>query len=108
MKIKLLMVFMTALLLVSMTNTAVAEPKAEKNNDNVDVETEDLFVSITGNQNVPKFTFGANRDNAERYSIQFSSILEVVDENNNTEYDLGEDSKVAGSSDSLSSYKWDS
>lgn len=46
--------------------------------NNIHVETENFVVDVTGNENVPKYTFYNKDNSSDVYSVQFSQLYECV------------------------------
>ena len=47
-------------------------------NNNIHAETDNFVVDVTGNQNVPKYTFYLKDDSKNTYSVKFSQLYECV------------------------------
>lgn len=72
----------------------------------VEINNGELAIKVTGNDNVPQYSFWSPNANDSKYQVKFNRLFEAIDENGNGLYDKGEDSKVPSSSESLSSLKW--
>lgn len=77
---------------------------AQGESGNVRFDTGSIFIEITGNGNVPKFSFAPSDDLNSTYNVFFSKILEINDTNDNGVYDE-DDTKIV--SYSLPAFDWE-
>lgn len=96
-----LSLMMTVLLVMSFgaQTTVLAQ-----NDGNVRFDTGEIYIEITGNGNVPKFTFAPSEDRNDSYQVFFSQIIEVNDTLDNGVYDPEIDTRVT--SYALPSFDW--
>jgi hypothetical protein len=99
-------IILISLLVLSATVSTNAKVDREKKSDNATIETDTLAVDIKGGANVPFFFFWKVGEESTTYKLQLDQIFEAVDDNGNSQYDLGEDTRVPNSFLALSSLFW--
>ncbi len=71
------------------------------------LETDSLVVEIRGDTNVPQFFFWQPGNDTDTYKLQLDSVFEILDNDSDGAYTLGEDKLVPNSIISLTSFTWD-
>ncbi|WP_371805089.1 hypothetical protein [Candidatus Lokiarchaeum ossiferum] len=75
-------------------------------NDDFYIQNDQISISITGGANTPAYSLWQLNQNNSKYQVKFNRLFEVVDENQNGEYDKGNETIVPASNDALASLSW--
>jgi len=108
MKLKLIGFSLVIALMLSAGMGSALTLDQGKSQSDVQVDTGSFTVKVVGG-NTPMYFFWANANNQTKYKVQFNSIFEATDsQSNGTQgvFDLGTDSRVAGSMIQLASQDW--
>jgi len=94
------------LLLVSVATVSAQGTGDMDGSENISVENDNIAIKVTGNQNVPMFSFWDPADEDTKYDVKFIQLFEVVDEDGNGEYNKDNDTRVAATTEALPSMSW--
>ncbi len=102
----------TALILSAYGSATIAMPgdskiKHEVQSGIVTVETDSIVVETVGNNELPFYFFWSTSNPDEKYKLQFYTMFEIIDTNDNGIYDPTEDQVVANSRVALSAFAWE-
>ncbi len=95
--------FVLTILLVSLSGI---NSTAFQASNNISIENENIALEITGGQNVPKFSFWKPGDENTIYRVQFHNMFEIIDDNNNNQFDSDTEQTVPQSQQALASWNW--
>jgi hypothetical protein len=97
---------MAILFFLSLESTA-AQPVVTSNyNNNIQVQNDNITIQVTGDQNVPQYTFWAHGQNATKYMVKFVDLFEAIDEDEDGYYEPGVDHVVQSTVNALSALHW--
>lgn len=85
-------------------SNVIAQPISE--GDNILVENENIAFSITGNQNVPMYSFWLPSQIENKYQVKFILLFEIIDVNQDGMFDHINDTQVPNSTVALPSLSW--
>lgn len=80
-----------------------------QNPGNLEINTSNIAMVITGGGNVPSYQFWDLADNSTKYTLRFTTMFEATEGDTGTAgvYDQSSDQKVSGSVYGLASLSWD-
>ncbi|MCY3413072.1 MAG: hypothetical protein INQ03_15650 [Candidatus Heimdallarchaeota archaeon] len=96
--------FILALMITISSSSAIG---VYANTDNYIIETDKLVMEVRGGAQNPFFFFYEPGNDTVTYKFALDQVFEIIDNNNNTEYDYGNDTIVPQSQLSLSSLEWE-
>jgi len=104
MKNKLLPFMVISIIVLGAIIPTSADVSYAKTAGNVTINSDNLQIDITGNQNVAMYTFRSQSDsNSTKNMVKFKEMFEFTDNNGNGKYDQGTDTKQSGSEVALAS-----
>jgi len=81
-------------------------PDVEVGSDNIYVENENIAIRVTGGQNVPMYSFWDPAQTETKYDVKFILLFEIIDENQDGNYNPDEDTQVPLSTRALPAMSW--
>ncbi|MHA1520326.1 MAG: winged helix-turn-helix transcriptional regulator [Promethearchaeota archaeon] len=75
-------------------------------NDEIYVENEHIAIQVKGGQNVPMYSFWDPMQSETKYDVKFLFLFEIIDENQDGNYNPEDDTQVPDSTLALPAMSW--